>query len=632
MGDFTLGDTIDLKFTTRRFTTGAPFTLAGTPAISAYPDNSTTQITAGITLTVDFDTVTGLNNVRVVATSGNGYATGTSYALVITTGTVDSVSVVGEVVGSFTLGRSAAFTRLGAPAGASVSADVAAVQSDTNDIQTRLPAVLVSGRMDSSVGAVAANAITAAGIADGAIDRATFAADTGLQTIRSGTAQAGAAGTVTLDASASATDDFYNDTRILLTGGTGVGQVRHIRDYVGATKVATVVPNWATNPDATSTFAVLPATSVWDETLADHLDSGSTGASLNAAGAAGDPWTTALPGAYGAGTAGNIVGNNINATVSSRATQTSVDTVDDFLDTEITDIRNRLPAALVGGRMDSSVGAMAANTITAAATAADFSTEVNAGVLAVLGALNDAAADGDPTTTDTIVQYLKQLVNVLVGTTGVVTFPASAAPANNVSLAEVIRQVYDEVAGLNGGALLDAAGVRAAVGLAAANLDTQLTAIDDAVDTEMGAIKTVTDRLDTAMELDGAVYRFTTNALEQAPSGGAAPSAATIADAVWDEAIAGHLAAGSTGAKLNSLSGAAGSGAITHTVTVTENGVPIDGALVWATTDAAGTNVVASGFTDALGEVDFFLDAGTYYGWAQRAGTNFINGASFVVA
>ena len=58
-----------------------------------------------------------------------------------------------------------AFARLGAPAGASVSADVAAVQSDTNDIQTRLPAALVSGRIDASVGAMAANVMTAAAAA-----------------------------------------------------------------------------------------------------------------------------------------------------------------------------------------------------------------------------------------------------------------------------------------------------------------------------------------------------------------------------------------------------------------------------------------------------------------------------------
>lgn len=132
------------------------------------------------------------------------------------------------------------------------------VETDTQDIQARLPAALVSGRIDASVGAMASGVVTATAVADGAIDRATFAADTGLQTTRSNTAQAGAAGTITLDASASAVDDFYKGELIYLTGGTGVGQVRICTAYVGSTKVATITPNWATNPDNTSTFAVLP--------------------------------------------------------------------------------------------------------------------------------------------------------------------------------------------------------------------------------------------------------------------------------------------------------------------------------------------------------------------------------------
>ena len=102
-GDIRLEDTIDVKFTSRRFSTGAPFTLAGTPVISAYIGNSITQLTAGITLTVDFDAVTGLNNVRVAATAVNGYAAATNVELVITVGTVDGVSVVGEVVASFSI-------------------------------------------------------------------------------------------------------------------------------------------------------------------------------------------------------------------------------------------------------------------------------------------------------------------------------------------------------------------------------------------------------------------------------------------------------------------------------------------------------------------------------------------------
>lgn len=134
----------------------------------------------------------------------------------------------------------------------------------------------------TTVNGLAANVITAASIADAAIDRATFAPDTGLQCIRANTATAGGATTITLDASASATNDFYKNDLILLTGGTAVGQARFITGYVGATKVATVA-TWAANPDNTTTFAILPfdsvpgataptavavATAVWTDLLA----------------------------------------------------------------------------------------------------------------------------------------------------------------------------------------------------------------------------------------------------------------------------------------------------------------------------------------------------------------------------
>ena len=59
-------------------------------------------------------------------------------------------------------------------------------------------------------------------------------------------------------------------------------------------------------------------------------------------------------------------------------------------------------------------------------------------------------------------------------------------------------------------------------------IDTEVAAILAAVDTEVAAIKAVTDKLDTAVELDGAVYRLTENALEQAPTGGTAPTVEQI--------------------------------------------------------------------------------------------------------
>lgn len=120
------------------------------------------------------------------------------------------------------------------------------------------------------------------------------------------------------------------------------------------------------------------------------------------------------------------------ATTAVNLSGTTVKTATD-VETDTADIQSRLPAALVSGRIDASVGAVAANAITASAIAADAVTEIQSGL-----------------------------------------------------------------------STLDAAGIRTAVGLAAANLDTQLTAIDDFLDTEIAAIKAKTDQLTftTANQLD----------------------------------------------------------------------------------------------------------------------------------
>lgn len=79
----------------------------------------------------------------------------------------------------------------------------------------------------------------------------------GPSTADTGTAQAGAASTITLAAGASASDDFYNNQIIELTGGTGSGQFNKITDYVGASKLATVENAWTTTPDATTTYSIV---------------------------------------------------------------------------------------------------------------------------------------------------------------------------------------------------------------------------------------------------------------------------------------------------------------------------------------------------------------------------------------
>ena len=100
-------------------------------------------------------------------------------------------------------------------------------------------------------------------------------------------------------AKVSGTDQTARDlgASVLLSSGTGTGQIS-----LSSGKVA-----------LTATEHTGITSDVWDATMSSHVTSGSTGASLNAAGSAGDPWATDIPGAYGAGTAGNIVGNQLPA-------------------------------------------------------------------------------------------------------------------------------------------------------------------------------------------------------------------------------------------------------------------------------------------------------------------------------
>lgn len=98
--DYALGQTFDVKFDTT--VNGVPTTLSGGTVV-AYPGNSTTEVTGGITLSTDLDSRTGMHNVRVVATTANGYAAGTQYTLVISAGTVGGYPVVGRIVGAFHL-------------------------------------------------------------------------------------------------------------------------------------------------------------------------------------------------------------------------------------------------------------------------------------------------------------------------------------------------------------------------------------------------------------------------------------------------------------------------------------------------------------------------------------------------
>lgn len=76
-----------------------------------------------------------------------------------------------------------------------------------------------------------------------------------------------------------------------------------------------------------------------------------------------------------------------------------------------------------------------------------------------------------------------------------------------------------------------------------------------------------------------------------------------------------------------------GAGAITWVYNLKDNiGNNIADANIWVTSDLAGANVLASGITDANGNVTFYLDAGTVYVWGQKSGYNFTSPDTEVVS
>lgn len=603
-GDIRLGDTIDIKFTTRQIS-GAPFTLAGSPVVSAYVGNGTTQITAGITLSVDFDGVTGLNNVRVVASSGNGFATATNVQLVITTGTVNSVSVVGEVIGSFSIeARSAvmpttAGRTLDVSAGGEAGLDWANIGSPTTaqnlsgtniDVDQVVASVSgnVGGNVTGSVGtvnAIAANAITAAATASdfgteiaaavwdrvitGANHNITNSAGKRLREISnsivtSGTAQAGGTASITLASGASSTDGTYDPAIVRISAGTGIGQARLIIQYVGSTRVASVDRDWRVTPDNTSEYEIIASQNLISTNEGLATAGGGSTITLNASASATDNVYVGQTIVLRTGT-----GQDQSRIITGYVGSTKVATVATPWETN--------PASGTGyiiwplGR--ARVTSMEADVLTASALASDAGTEIGTAVWGS-GTRTLTALDEDTTTLD-----LDATIRAAVGLasanldTQLDALPTAAENTTAVwaAGARTLTAIDEDSTTLD----LDAT-IRAAVGLASANLDTQIGTLATAtnlatVDTVVDAIKVTTDKLDDTLEdSGGGAYIFTTASLVNAPGGGGL-TVQDIVDGVWDEPMADHLDSGTTGASLNgagsagdpwgtSLPGAYGSG------------------------------------------------------------------------
>lgn len=170
----------------------------------------------------------------------------------------------------------------------------------------------VTGDVGGSVNSIATGGISAASIAANAIGSSEIA-DDAITAAKIASAAIGAEEIATdaIGAAEIATDAI--GAAELAASAIGASEIA--TDAIGADEIAAnaitsaeLATNAITSDEIATTAAGEISDSVWTEILADHSGtSGSVAESLNAASSAGDPWTTALPGAYTSGQAGKIL-------------------------------------------------------------------------------------------------------------------------------------------------------------------------------------------------------------------------------------------------------------------------------------------------------------------------------------
>jgi hypothetical protein len=542
IGDFAPGTTaICGQYTTYNPSTGAPYTLAGTPALAVYKigdgTNSTTESTTGVTHAEDVDSRTGMNRVCIdTSADGTFYAAGGQYSIVITTGTVNSVSVVGSEVKSFSLNKVAALrpatagrtlvvdsagladantVKLG-PSGSgtaqtardigasvllsngtgtgqlSLSSGAVLLQATQTGVTipnvttvTNLTNAPTSGdftsTMKTSIGtAVAASAVASVtgnvggnvagsvgSVATGGITEASFATTAGsfapLNIADQGTAQAATTTTLQLRSAATFADNELVGSWVEITGGSaGVGQTAQITGYTGSTDTATV-PTWATTPTGTITYKIYKAPK---NLTANTTQIGGTSQTARDIGA-----SVLLSSGTGSGqislSSGAVLLQPTQTGVTIPTVTTLTNAPSDSSGT--TSLLSRLTSTRAGYLDNLSAGAVPTATQNAAATW-DLTTTGHTTGGTFGAAMNAAGSAGDPWATSLPGSYASGSAGYILGN-------------------------------MTGGSGLDAAGVRSAIGLATANLDTQLAALQSDTDNLQTRVPTslVSGRMDASV-------------------------------------------------------------------------------------------------------------------------------------
>lgn len=318
---------------------------------------------------------------------------------------------------------------------------------------------------------------------------------------------------------------------------------------------------------------------------------GSLGAAVNTASSAGDPWATTSLGSYGAGTAGKLVSDNLDAKVSTRSTfDAASDTVKLAANQDVRNVSGTLPnvtlastqgsyaPAKAGDKMDlvdapnstalvairttmqaagqtlatllsRIVGTLASGTHNAqsgdAYAVVNNATYGNAKLVRSATPGNALAVDGSgkvavPDTQKVDLDTIKGKT-VTCGANVTVRADVGTATQSTAQTGDAYAKVNNgtygnealktAIGGLNN---LSSGDVGTAVGTAlgtynaakASDLPGEAPTVNEIKNglqdtgTHLAAIKDVADKLDTMLEEDDSDYRYTTEALVNAPAGG----------------------------------------------------------------------------------------------------------------
>jgi hypothetical protein len=521
LGVYDIDEYVAITAATHRFSSGAAYA----PTVltySIYEEGNTTGLDENVDMVVaaPFDSIVGVYYIRRQLTAAAGFERGKTYVVVIKA-TVDSVAANEVHVFQIRAAQTGdSYARLGAPAGASVSADVLVVKTKTDylpaatagaaggvaiagsNAATTFASLTCTGALTVSNGIAVTcstanrTAITATGngtgngleIASGSgltgsgisvtcaatngsamliqgsgsghgISAAGGATGHGIAAGGGGTTGNGINATATYSGHGIAATGALAGAGITATGGvTGPGLLASgggnnaaadgikavaggalangietdriaaantmtITEGIAAAITGNITGNLSGSVGSVTGLTTAGITdAVWDEVLdVAHEGAGSASVLLQGAGAAGDPWVTALPGAYGAGTAGKIIGDNINApiaTVDTVVDAIKVDTAAILADTEVI-------GAPAGASISADIAAIEAQT--------DDIGAAGAGLTALASAANLATVAG----------YLDTEIAAIIATLGAAGAGLTALPWNAAWDAEVQSECTD---------------------------------------------------------------------------------------------------------------------------------------------------------------------------------------------